>query len=85
LSETLSERDVAADADTEEYRIMKQAMETIHRRSKGLLSFVEKYRKLTRVPQPTRQAMDVALLFKSLHQLVESDNIHFTYSVYPYI
>lgn len=83
LSETLSEREIRKNADTEEYRIMKQAMETIHRRSKGLLSFVENYRKLTRVPQPTLQTIDVDKLLKSLHQLVASENIHFSYTVYP--
>ena len=29
---------------------MLQAMQTIHRRSKGLLGFVENYRRLTRLP-----------------------------------
>ena len=31
---------------------MLQAMQTIHRRSKGLLGFVENYRRLTRLPAP---------------------------------
>ncbi len=81
LSETLSEREVSE--VTEEYRIMKQAMETIHRRSKGLLSFVENYRKLTRVPQPVMQPILVQSMFKTLHHLTVSNGVDFSYSAYP--
>lgn len=83
LSETLSERKISNVTTAEEYHIMKQAMETIHRRSKGLLSFVENYRKLTRIPAPTRQPIRLKLMLKSLQQLVFSDGIHFSYTVYP--
>lgn len=83
LSETLSEDDSPNDADAETYRTMKRAMETIHRRSKGLLSFVENYRKLTRLPQPTIQPILVQKMLESIQQLVASQNICFTYSVYP--
>lgn len=83
LSETLAEQDIDEENDSEEYRIMKQAMETIHRRSRGLLSFVENYRKLTRLPQPTVQPIYIENLFKSIQQLVSPAGIVFTYSVYP--
>ena len=83
LSETLSERELPDEADPEAYRIMKQAMETIHRRSNGLLSFVENYRKLTRLPQPTVQPIHVQSMLKSMQQLVAPGGIEFTYSVYP--
>ena len=42
LSETLSEREMSE----KNYPVMRQGMQTIHRRSKGLLEFVENYRKL---------------------------------------
>ena len=48
LSETLSEREMSE----KNYPVMRQGMQTIHRRSKGLLEFVENYRKLTRLPAP---------------------------------
>ncbi len=83
LSETLSEGDNPDNADSETYRTMKRAMETIHRRSKGLLSFVENYRKLTRLPQPTVQPIHVQSMFKSMQQLVAPGGIRFTYTVYP--
>ena len=52
LSETLSERGIPKLLGEKEYSIMLQAMQTIHRRSKGLLEFVENYRRLTRIPTP---------------------------------
>ena len=52
LSETLTDREVDKEEESEEYKIMQQAMEAIHRRSVGLLSFVENYRKLTDCPNP---------------------------------
>ena len=54
LSETLSERGIPESLGEKEYSIMLQAMQTIHRRSKGLLGFVENYRRLTRIPTPVR-------------------------------
>ena len=44
LSETLSERGIPESLGEKEYSAMLQAMQTIHRRSKGLLGFVENYR-----------------------------------------
>ena len=53
LSETVAERATINGMNEKDYAIMVQAMQTIHRRSKGLLDFVENYRKLTRLPLPT--------------------------------
>ena len=83
LSETLSEQELSDEVDVENYRIMKRAMDTIHRRSKGLLSFVENYRKLTRLPQPTIQPIAIQPMLQSLRQLMASGGITFNYEVYP--
>ncbi|SFL19963.1 Histidine kinase-, DNA gyrase B-, and HSP90-like ATPase [Porphyromonadaceae bacterium KH3CP3RA] len=83
LSETLSEQEDQEKVDLERYRIMQQAMETIHRRSKGLLSFVENYRTLTRLPQPVKQPIQMHALLKSIQQLTASNGIDFFWSVYP--
>lgn len=83
LSETLSEQGVQEEVAPERYRIMQQAMETIHRRSKGLLSFVENYRTLTRLPQPAKQPIQMHALLKSIQQLTASNSIDFSWSVYP--
>lgn len=83
LSETLAEREIDEKNDSEEYRILKQAMETIHRRSKGLLSFVENYRTLTRLPQPTLQPIAIRQMLSSLQQLTSTYGIAFSFKVYP--
>lgn len=65
LSATLSERKI----DEKNYRLMQQGMQTIHRRSKGLLDFVENYRKLTRLPAPQLRTVSLCELLKDLQNL----------------
>lgn len=77
LSETLSERGIPESLGEKEYSAMLQAMQTIHRRSKGLLGFVENYRRLTRIPIPVRTKVSVAELFMDLKKLFPEEYIHF--------
>ncbi len=83
LSETLGKEESSSFQSEEECRNMRRAMQTIHRRSAGLLTFVENYRQLTRIPQPLIQTIRAAVLLRSLQLLVEADQIRFTYSCYP--
>lgn len=69
LSETLSERGIPEQLNEKEYSIMLQAMQTIHRRSKGLLEFVENYRRLTRIPTPICSKISVTELLIDLKKL----------------
>ena len=77
LSETLSERGIPERLSEKEYGVMLQAMQTIHRRSKGLLGFVENYRRLTRIPTPARTSVAVDELFSDLRKLFPDSFIHF--------
>lgn len=77
LSETLSERCVPDQTGEKEYVLMLQAMQTIHRRSKGLLGFVENYRKLTRIPVPVKAAFSAFVLFSDMKKLFPQPFIHF--------
>ena len=77
LSETLSERGIPEQLGEKEYSIILQAMQTIHRRSKGLLEFVENYRRLTRIPAPVRTNISIAELFMDLKKLFPEEYIHF--------
>lgn len=72
LSETLSEREVSE----KNYSVMRQGMQAIHRRSKGLLEFVENYRKLTRLPTPVRRPVPVRELLQDMQKLFPEDYIH---------
>jgi signal transduction histidine kinase len=47
------------------------SLETIQKRSEGLLKFVETYRKLTRVPKPTPEPVDLKALFSSVEKLMQ--------------
>jgi len=84
LSETLSDTAETPALPTEdEYKNMQQAMRIIHRRSKGLLSFVENYRKLTKIPEPVLQPIPLEPMLKYLQQLMTASGINLSYSVYP--
>ena len=70
LSETLSTREV-------EYSRMQQGMQVIHKRSKGLLEFVENYRRITRIPAPVKEKVSLAELFNGIAELIPNDYINF--------
>ena len=70
LSETLSTREV-------EYSRMQQGMQVIHKRSKGLLEFVENYRRITRIPAPVKEKVTLAELFNGIAELIPNDYINF--------
>ncbi|MGD1891525.1 MAG: PAS domain-containing sensor histidine kinase [Cyclobacteriaceae bacterium] len=49
------------------------SLRTIQKRTDGLLTFVEDYRRLTKVPQPQRQPLSVASLFSSVSLLMRAE------------
>ncbi|MEM6843149.1 MAG: ATP-binding protein [Bacteroidota bacterium] len=49
------------------------SLRTIQKRTDGLLSFVEDYRRLTKVPQPQPQLLVVESLFSSVSQLMRGE------------
>ena len=66
-------RDLMGDAGTpgrEAAGDIRGALETIHKRSQGLLHFVETYRTLTRIPKPRFQLVRVSDLFERLRNLM---------------
>lgn len=70
LSETLSTREV-------EYSRMQQGMQVIHKRSKGLLEFVENYRRITRIPAPVKEKVRLTELLNSIAELLHHEYIQF--------
>lgn len=77
LSETLSERvrDPGSDKRLQEH--VRQGLQVIYRRSKGLLEFVENYRKLTRIASPVKQSVQVSSFFADLRRLFPDEAFRF--------
>jgi signal transduction histidine kinase len=65
LSETLCEMTNTNDSA----EMLTQGLDVIHRRSQGLLNFVENYRKLTRVAMPDKTQIEVKGFFADLKKL----------------
>jgi signal transduction histidine kinase len=82
LSETISEQ-VYDYPNEERYREMMAAMQSIHRRSKGLLDFVENYRKLTRIPSPVMKHFPVTELFNDIKNLFAKETIPISFFARP--
>ena len=78
LAETLSERSRENPHDERTRTHIQKGLEVIHRRSKGLLEFVENYRKLTRIAPPVREQISVQAFFDDLRRLYPSPLFHFT-------
>lgn len=77
LSETFSE-------PTDENReLLNRAMQTIHRRSKGLVDFVNNYKKLTHIPQPFITQFSASEWIEDISRLLKADGFMFDYSVQP--
>jgi signal transduction histidine kinase len=58
------------DHRSERIKDVCDAVETIEKRSKGLIAFIEKYRELTRIPQPQFQIVEVADLVERVKNLM---------------
>ncbi|MDR1814996.1 MAG: HAMP domain-containing histidine kinase [Tannerella sp.] len=65
------------------FQMMKRAMQTIHRRSKGLVTFVSNYRKLAQIPQPVKAPFDAIDWIEDISRLLAPDGYRFVYSVNP--
>lgn len=52
---------------------IQQALETINKRSNGLLHFVNTYRNLTRIPKPNFKITRVSDLFETISRLMEKE------------
>ena len=60
---------------------MLHGMQTIHRRSKGLLGFVENYRKLSRLSSPVLAPVRIGDLLGDIKKLMPSSGVSYIYKV----
>ena len=77
LSETLSKRCKADPDDVRNRSYIQHGVNVIHRRSKGLLDFVENYRRLTRIASPVKTRILVKDFFSDLGRLCPEPSIRF--------
>lgn len=75
LSDTLCY--MASTNINDESDTIKEGLGVIHRRSQGLLTFVENYRKLTRVTLPIKSKIMVSELFSDIQKLYTQPYISF--------
>lgn len=81
LSETLAafpEENVDFES---EYPKMLQGLRAIHRRSNGLLDFVNNYRKLSRLPQPVKASVKVSDLLDDIKKLMHKNGFEYLYQI----
>ncbi|MDR2765252.1 MAG: HAMP domain-containing histidine kinase [Tannerella sp.] len=77
LSETFSE------PEQENREMMSRAMQTIYRRSRGLVDFVNNYRKLTHIPQPVISRFSAREWINDIHRLMKASGFEFTCRIEP--
>jgi two-component system, NtrC family, nitrogen regulation sensor histidine kinase NtrY len=73
LKEIVLKKSEGALIDMESVNEIQQALQTINKRSNGLLHFVNTYRNLTRIPKPTFKITPVSELFNSVSHLLENE------------
>jgi signal transduction histidine kinase len=82
LSETITEQ-ANEDLNEERYGEIMAAMQSIHRRSKWLLEFVESYRKLTRIPSPVMRHFSINDFFNDIKNLFIKEAIPVSFYTKP--
>ena len=78
LSDTLCERSCEGPLSESAQQTLQQGLGIIHRRCKGLMEFVQNYRKLTRIAPPVKVPIGVNAFLKDLQRLVGGTDIRFT-------
>ena len=87
LTDRLSSELELSDELGDELGDIKEAIETVARRSDGLMNFVASYRKLTRLPSPQREALPIKDLFDGVGRIMtardDASNIALTTHILP--
>ena len=78
LSETFSDQEIEFDPET-----INKTMQTIYRRSKGLVEFVQNYKSITNIPEPNIAIFNIDEMLSDIVNLFKAQEIKFEYSVKP--
>lgn len=81
LSDTLSERINKKEKDEYENEMIYQGMQTIHRRSKGLLEFVKNYRQLSRISSPILTPVRISDILGDIRKLYPNKGVEYIYKM----
>ncbi len=73
LKPYISEEEEVNELEHETVTEIHQALQTINKRSTGLLHFVNTYRNLTRIPKPNFKIVKVSEIFSNIDRLLEKD------------
>lgn len=73
LSSIDTSDNVPQEIDDETIIDIQDALKTIHRRSNGLIHFVETYRNLTKIPKPDFTIFPISLLFNNIELLLSEE------------
>ncbi len=73
LSETLKEITLGESLNKDQMSDLRLAIETINRRSKGLISFVETYRSLAKIPTPNFTPIVVEEFYRRIGNLFQNE------------
>lgn len=80
---SLSETFTNPTKEQQEQGMIQKAMRIIHRRSKGLLRFVNNYQQLTRIPPPSPKSFIVKEMVDDIMHLLKAEGILFTTRITP--
>ena len=64
---------ITGDFDQETFDDIIEALDTIHKRSTGLIHFVEKYRNLTKIPNPNFSVYKIKDQFENIYNLLKKE------------
>lgn len=71
LTDKSDQQKTLAELNNDTISDIRFSLNTIQHRSEGLLHFVENYRKLTRVPKPTTELINVRIFLSAIEQLMK--------------
>ena len=83
ITPIISLAETFATPNDENRELLPQAMQTIHRRSKGLVDFVHNYQKLSRIPNPVMTTFAASELIGDIFNLLSADGLNFSYTINP--
>jgi nitrogen fixation/metabolism regulation signal transduction histidine kinase len=76
LADSALARDQLDDQSREELQDIRESVDTVLRRSEGLVRFIQSYRQLSRMPKPKKEKIEVATYFSHLSSLLGVELSH---------